>query len=79
MRSHEYKSTIRIIIRNVMRKKFPAIKLSQLEEAAKEISTSIHARFYGANVDGVGSPIWRRNDEGEPDKTAEELLNDKAV
>lgn len=79
MRSHEYKSTIQIIIRNVMKKRFGHIKHSELNEAAKEISTAIHARFYGANVDGVGSPIWAREDEGMPTKTAEELLNDNAV
>jgi len=75
MYSREYRSTIRTIVRNVMRRKFPGIKLSVLDEATKEIAANVHARFYGANVDGVGSPLWRRKDEGLPTASAEELLN----
>ena len=79
MNSKEYKSNIRNIVINVLRKKVPGLKRKEAEEASKEIATAIHARFYGANVDGVGSPIWRRYDEGMPTKTAEELLSDNAV
>lgn len=65
-----------------MVKKFPQIKKSILLEASAEIARSVHARLYGADVDGVGSPIWRDHEStadcnrGQPNKTAEELLNE---
>jgi hypothetical protein len=59
MKSPEYRSIVATIIRNVVRKKLPGVKLEHIKEIAKEASVAIHARMYGANVDNVDSPIWR--------------------
>jgi hypothetical protein len=70
------------MIRTAIKKKFPGLKQSQINEVATDVAVAIHARFYGANVDGVESPIWRddaRHDEWykdkHPTKTAQELLD----
>lgn len=83
MESQTYRNNISKIIRNVMRKKFPGLKKDILITTSVEISRAIHARFYGANVDGVESPIWREDKRWEeefknsqPTKTAQEILND---
>lgn len=59
MQSTEYRSLISKIVKNGIKKKFPGLKRQILDETATEIAKAIHARFYGADVDGVGSPIWR--------------------
>lgn len=83
MKSQDYKSNIKKIIRNVMRRKFPGLKKEVLDVAAQEISIGIHARMYGSQVDGVASPIWRDDlkyqdmyEKCQPTKTAQELLNE---
>lgn len=79
MNSREYKDLIIKIIKNRMKNKFPGLKKDILEGASREIAKSIHARFYGANVDGVESPLWRDHknyDYPQATKTAQELLND---
>lgn len=64
-----------------MKRKFPGLKKSQLDELALEAARAVHARMYGANVDGVESPIWRdhpfHSDDNftQPTKTAQDLLN----
>lgn len=83
MLSQEYRSLISKMIRNGMKKKFPGLKKNILDEAATEIARTIHARFYGADVDGVGSPIWRDHittaecNRGQPTLTANEILNEE--
>lgn len=65
-----------------MKRKFPGLKLSQLDELATEAARAVHARMYGANVDGVETPIWRdhpfRSDDDfkQPTITAQDLLNE---
>lgn len=59
MTSKEYKILIRFITKNVIRKQFPGVNKKAVENAATIIAKNVHARFYGANVDGVDSPIWR--------------------
>lgn len=82
MLSREYRSLISKIISNGIKRKFPGLKKQVLDEAAIEIAKVVHARLYGADVDGVGSPIWRDHEStadcnrGQPDKTAEEILNE---
>lgn len=82
MKSQDYRALISKIVKNTIKKKFPGLKMVILEETAQEIAKTIHARFYGADVDGVGSPIWRDHastaecNRGQPIKTAEEILND---
>lgn len=81
MQSSEYRKNIRVIVKNVMRRKFPGLKSKILEEAASEVAKNIHARFYGANVDNVDSPIWRDHpctgiEFKQPDKTAQEILDE---
>lgn len=82
MKSIEYRSIIKTIVLNLMKRKFPGLKKSQLEELALEAARSVHARMYGANVDSVESPIWRdhpfHSDENftQPTKTAQEILNE---
>lgn len=81
MQSTVYKKQIRNIIRNLVNKKFPGLKNSEVTELVHEAAKSIHARFYGSAVDGVASPIWRDDDkyklafsDAKPTKTAKELL-----
>lgn len=83
MHSQEYKSLITKIIRNTLNKKFPGLKKDILTTASREAARAVHARFYGAQVDGVASPIWRDNlkyqdmyAQCQPTKTAQELLNE---
>lgn len=82
MKSIEYRSIIKTIILNLMKRKFPGLKKSQLDELAIEVAKAVHARMYGANVDGIESPIWRdhpfHSDDNfaQPTKTAQELLNE---
>lgn len=66
-----------------MKRKFPGLNKIQLGELAVEASRAIHARMYGANVDGVETPIWRDHpfkdtnfSDAQPTKTALELLNE---
>lgn len=83
MDSREYRRDISRMIRNGIRKQFPGLKNKVLEIASVEIARSIHAKFYGADVDGVGSPIWRDDprvpecNRGQPTKIANELLNEE--
>lgn len=83
MRSDIYKQNIRNIVRNTIKKNFPGLKVASLNKTATDIASAIHARFYGADVDGVASPIWRDDPhlqdmfkDRHPTKTAQELLND---
>lgn len=83
MTSQEYRNTISRIIRNTLNKKFPGLKKDTLATVAKEAAVAVHARFYGAQVDGVASPIWRDDlkyqdmyAKCQPTKTAQELLNE---
>lgn len=59
MKSVEYRRIISTISKNVIRKRFPGLKQKELVDCCAEIAKSVHARMYGANVDGVDSPIWR--------------------
>ncbi len=83
MKSSDYRRDISRMIRNGIRKQFPGLKNKVLETASVEIAKAIHAKFYGADVDGVGSPIWRDDprvpecNRGQPTKTANEILNEE--
>ena len=75
MRADTYRELIRNIIKNVLIKRFPGLNKSALNEAANVIALNIHARFYGANVDDVDSPLWRASGEfKEPKVDAVELI-----
>ena len=83
MNSADYRAEIRKIVITSIRKEFPGLKKKQLEDAATSAARAIHARMYGANVDGVESPIWRDHPWTDPEvramqptKTAQELLNE---
>lgn len=79
MKSAEYRDSIRRMVKVVLRKKLPGAKQKTLDEIAKELATVIHARFYGADVDGVISPLNRKfYDDGHPNKTVLELLEGEA-
>lgn len=82
MNSKDYRRTIRTIVKNTIRKGFPGLKDKVLNETTAKIAVAIHARFYGAAVDGVASPIWRDDSkysalfsDGHPTKTAQEILD----
>lgn len=80
MTSKEYKSLIARIIRNSLKKEYPQLKLKGIDQdegVCHKIARAIHARMYGANVDGVDSPIWHNtmdHDRPEPATEAKELL-----
>lgn len=71
MKSSEYRELIRKITKNAFKKRFPGLRSEELNQVANTVAVAIHARFYGANVDGVDSPLWR---EIEPLLTSSELL-----
>jgi hypothetical protein len=77
----QYRTLIRAMARNAFKRRFPGIKQKEIDEVAGLLARSIHARFYGANVDNVDSPIWtldrtdRINDtRGKPTVDASVLL-----
>lgn len=70
MKSGEYRTIIRKIVRNALKRNFPGLKNTNAVEEL--IAKNIHARMYGANVDGVDSPLWR--DTELMIVTAKELL-----
>lgn len=83
MKSSEYRSNIRNIVRKAIIRKFPGLKPLHVKELATEISVAIHARFYGADVDNVASPLWRDDSkyadvfkDRQATKTAQEILNE---
>lgn len=71
MKSTEYRELIRRMVQNGIKLHFPGLKQTELNKTARYIARNIHARFYGANVDGVESPLWRKD---EPAIEASELL-----
>lgn len=72
MKSYEYREIIRVITKKALKKRYPQLQQKQLNEVANTIAISIHARMYGANVDGVESPLWRQE---EPKIDAKDLLD----
>ena len=81
MNSRDYRAIITRISFNLMKKRFPGLDKKHLTEVANQIAVNVHARMYGANVDGVDSPIWaleytdRNNDmRNKPNVDATELL-----
>src|SRR5579864_7057331 len=84
MNSQEYKVIISRISFMLLKERFPGIDKKILKEVGRKIAINIHARMYGANVDGVDSPIWtaacgsdRMNDPRvKPKIDAKEMLNE---
>lgn len=83
MLSRDYRVIISKISRTILKKKFPGLNKIVLNEATVEIAKVVHARFYGATVDNVASPIWRDHDtfkkdigDMQPTKTAQEILDE---
>lgn len=84
MNSNDYRRFIKTIIKNSIRKKFPGLKtVTLINEVSNEAAKAIHARFYGAAVDGVASPLWRDDEkyssvfsDSKATKTAQEILNE---
>lgn len=76
MKSSEYRTIVATIIKNIAKKRLPGIKQEHIKEIAIEASRAIHARMYGANVDGVDSPIWREyhGEHNLPTVEASELI-----
>lgn len=71
MKSEEYRELIRRMLKKGMSQHFPGLRQVELNHCARYIARNVHARFYGANVDGVESPLWRKD---EPEVEASELL-----
>jgi hypothetical protein len=76
MKSWEYREIIRVIVKKALKKRYPELKIKPLNCVANTIAIAIHARMYGANVDGVESPLWRQD---EPPIEAKELLNEENI
>ena len=74
MKSTEYREIIRRIVRSAVREVLPELKRGK-EDLADLIAKNVHARMYGANVDGVDSPLWQIDGvTKEPTVDAAELL-----
>ncbi len=58
MNSRDYRVIIKRISLNLLKKRFPGLDKKLICEVATDIARNVHARMYGANVDGVDSPIW---------------------
>ena len=81
MNSQEYRGIISRIIRVTMKKHFPLLAKNGspnglLAQVSKQAALAIHARMYGANVDGVASPIWRSDGDQFPRIDASEILKE---
>jgi len=81
MNSREYRAIIARISRVLIKRHFPEFRRNENELMlfSSELARNVHARMYGANVDGVDSPIWqdvdRINDNrAKPCIEASELL-----
>lgn len=72
MKSWEYRDIIRVITKKALKRRYPQLQSKQLNCVANTIAIAIHARMYGANVDGVESPLWRQE---EPPIEAKDLLD----
>lgn len=76
MTAKEYKAILARIVYNLGRKRFPGVQKIALNELSVEVARNIHARMYGANIDGVDSPIWTNTIRNKPNVEAKELLNE---
>lgn len=77
MRTGEYRDIIRKITRAAIKNRFPGLKRNQeVEEVADLIAKNVHARLYGANVEGVDSPIWQTDPPNLPNVDATKLLEE---
>ena len=76
MNSKAYRVIISAISYRLIRKQFPGLDKTRLRAVSVEIARNIHARMYGANVDGVASPIWRSDGDQYPRVDASEMLKD---
>jgi len=79
MKSADYRNIISRISFKLLKKRFPGLENKHLKEVAAQIAINVHARMYGANVDGVDSPIWTSTDKNndmrnKPNIDASELL-----
>jgi hypothetical protein len=80
MRASEYRQIVAIIARRAIKSGFPGLKHpKEIEKVSMDIARNIHARMYGANVDGVGSPLWRNENDKQPDVDATEILKTENV
>lgn len=76
MESAKYRQIIRGMTARVIKKHFPNLKSENIvQKCAKEVAANIHARMYGANVDGVASPIWNTINDTKPNVDAIILLD----
>lgn len=74
MKSQEYREIIRRIVRSAVREVLPELKRGK-EDLADIVAKNVHARMYGANVDGVDSPLWQIDGGAKgPTVDAAELL-----
>jgi hypothetical protein len=77
MKSELYRKQIRGMASKLIKRRFPGLDIKKINEVAKELAINLHARFYGANVDGVESPIWRDDfDFGQSNVEASKILED---
>lgn len=76
MKASEYREAIRKIVNGAVNKTLPGLKRGK-NELADLIAKNVHARLYGANVDGVASPIWRNDGDQLPNVDASQLLKDE--
>lgn len=77
MKSEEYRKLISNIAKSAIKRRFPGLGKKEIDEAAKTIAVNIHARMYGANVDGVESPLWRDHyPDYQPTKPAQQILEE---
>lgn len=74
MKSGEYRDIIRKITINALFKRFPGLEKKLLREVSSIVAINVHARLYGANVDGVDSPLWQNDTSIKPNVDASELL-----
>ena len=79
MTSKEYRRLIQAMSARLIKQHFPGLRTAgisenKIQDCAREIAKNIHARMYGANVDGIASPIWNNENYTKPNVDASELL-----
>lgn len=77
MQSEQYRLIISRIVRVLVKEHFPELRRNgnELKLFSAQVARTVHARMYGANVDGVDSPIWNSGKK-PPLVEASELLKE---
>lgn len=78
MKSSEYRELVRKVCRAAIRTNVPRLQPGVKKKLIDDIAAMVHAKLYGAEVDGVVSPAFRDmwQDITAPQQTPDELFTE---